>query len=643
MTHPLVARVRESASASELTRAVASVRQDGGITLAGISGPLRNLTPSEIEGMESLGNRASHWQRIRVFESFDFRRVRGCSFFGEVVLGRFSGEAVLPNGVTLPNGLYDSTIVDCVIGENVLVRDVRMLARYVVGAHAVLFDCSSIVSAENCQFGNGTIIGVGPQAGSRQIPAFAEIDLEIASALAKPSKDRDLADALAREIARYSDLSVSLKGIVGQRAVLVHTGRIERTFVGNGCQIRGASAVTDSTLLGSESEPVTVGDASCVHESLVQWGAAIGESAIVERSVLMEYSSVGRHGKVADSLIGPNSAVAVGEVTACLIGPFVAAQHQSLLISLVWPEGRGNAAHGANVGSNHTSRCADQECWPGEGMFFGLGVNVKFPANFSRAPFSVLAPGLTIDPQSVEFPFSLITAQPSPQAAMPSTLNEIQPAWMLDQNLFALYRVEAKHRSRNHAKRLKVDFGVLRPDNLELMRIALRRLEGVAKNTPFYTERDIPGLGRNVLFEPWRQRAIAAYRRAIALFALMGMRDQLMSQPMKSNLLQIPSEDASWEYQRTILTADLGISDPIAGLKQLLDLLDNRAQSVEHSRAKDHVRGCRVIDDYFDRNDSPAEDEIVQMARGEAEREGRATRELIERLEQVIEPNCIRA
>ena len=79
--------------------------------------------------------------------------------------------------------------------------------------------------------------------------------------------------------------------------------------------------------------------------------------------------------------------MAGGEVAASLLGPFVSFHHQALLIATLWPEGKGNVAYGANVGSNHTSKAPDQEFWPGEGMFLGLGVNIKFPADFSRAPY----------------------------------------------------------------------------------------------------------------------------------------------------------------------------------------------------------------------------------------------------------------
>ena len=62
------------------------------------------------------------------------------------------------------------------------------------------------------------------------------------------------------------------------------------------------------------------------------------------------------------------------QVTSCLVGPFVGFHHQALLIACFWPSGKGNIGYGANVGSNHTLKAPDQELWPGEGLFFGLGV-----------------------------------------------------------------------------------------------------------------------------------------------------------------------------------------------------------------------------------------------------------------------------
>lgn len=48
-----------------------------------------------------------------------------------------------------------------------------------------------------------------------------------------------------------------------------------------------------------------------------------------------------------------------------------------------------------------TTNQADQEIWPGEGVFFGLSTVIKFPANYSESPFSVIGSGVTCLPQRV--------------------------------------------------------------------------------------------------------------------------------------------------------------------------------------------------------------------------------------------------
>lgn len=73
------------------------------------------------------------------------------------------------------------------------------------------------------------------------------------------------------------------------------------------------------------------------------------------------------------------------------MGPFIGIHHTSLVIACLWPYGRGNVAYGAMVGANHTGRVNDQECLSGEGVFYGLGVQIKFPFNCFNAPYSLIA------------------------------------------------------------------------------------------------------------------------------------------------------------------------------------------------------------------------------------------------------------
>src|SRR5262249_12831579 len=159
----------------------------------------------------------------------------------------------------------------------------------------------------------------------------------------------------------------------------------------------------NSTLLSNQEEQVEIATGACVTDSIVQWGSHITSMAVVERSVLTEHSHVEQHAKVSMSILGPNTAVARGEDPSSSGGPFVGMHHESLLIASLWPEGRGNVSYGAMAGANHTTKAPDQEFLPGEGAFIGLGAKIRFPADFSRAPYSVFASGVETLPQKLLF------------------------------------------------------------------------------------------------------------------------------------------------------------------------------------------------------------------------------------------------
>ncbi len=276
-------------------------------------------------------------------------------------------------------------------------------------------------------------------------------------------------------------------------------------------------------------------------------------------------------------------------------------------------------AYGANVGSNHTSKAPDQEIWPGEGTFFGLGVNIKFPTNFSRAPYTIIASGVNTLPQRVAFPFSLINSPSAQSADLPLAFNEIIPAWQLSDNIYAIKRNECKYRTRDKARRANFDFRVFRPPIVDMMRDARQRLAEIQEVKPFYTEHDINGLGKNFLVEAHRLRAIEAYEFYVRQYALLGLKNQVHQLVTASRLddldtlLVDASSDANWEHQRRILHDDLAMEDFASGLETLLSMLIKVAQQVERSKGKDDHRGRRIIDDYDELYAPAAKDPFVQQ------------------------------
>jgi hypothetical protein len=620
LTADLVEKVRTAAAASEIIRAVHSVRRDGGRGLALGDVPLRALYRDEIDRLEQLGNSCPDWSRVLVADGFDCQKIRNSSFQGDIVLGRLTGHVLVPDGVELPAGIDHVTLSNCVIGHDVLLRDVNLLSKYVVAEGVVLIGCGRIVCDAPTPFSNGAELAIGPESGGREIAVYAEMDLPTATALTRAEVREQIGESYAQAVDDYRSQATCPRGIIRRRAVIQGTPRVRNTYVGPHARIDGATSVAETTLLSNAEEPARIEAGAAVSGSILQWGSTVATMAIVERSLLMEHAHVEAHASVSASILGPNTAVAKGEVASSLLGPFVSMHHQSLLIATVWPDGKGNVSYGANVGANHTSKAPDQEFWPGEGVFLGLGINVKFPADLRRSPYSILAAGVTTLPQRVAFPFSLINSPSARYPGVSPAYNEIIPAWVLSDNLYALRRNETKFQCRDRAQRHQFDFRILRPDIIDLMRDAWRRLEEIRQPKDVYTEQDIDGLGKNYLLETHRQAAIEAYRFFAKYYALLRLKDEVEAALTQgaangslSHLLTMRAKQPEWEHARQILCNEFEITDVIVGLRQLIPMLEQFGLQVERSKAKDDERGPRIFEDYAAVHIEAANDPIVRQ------------------------------
>lgn len=571
-THDVVAALRQAAKESALVRAVQQAKAVWGPSPKGtVPKTVRPLTASQITQLKRQGNWATDWRRIRVAKGFDAGMVWHSTFEGSFFLG-----------------------------DHVLIRN------------------SHLTAGPKTAFGNGIEIPIAIESGGREIGLYAELTVDSAWRLARSRGDRALLKQYTDGLAAYRQLVTADFGIVEAGAVIRNTPTVVNTYVGEGAVIDGAQLVEEVTILSTAGERTRVESGAIVKQALLQWGAEVASHGLVDHSLLTEHSHVERHGLVTNSILGPNTGVAEGEVTASLLGPFVGFHHQALLIAALWPEGKGNVGYGANVGSNHTAKAPDQEIWPGEGAFFGLGVNIKFPADYSKSPYTIFASGVSCLPQKVEFPFSLINSPSTRYGGISPAYNEIMPAWVLSDNIYMVKRNEGKYAKRNKARRSQFVFEVFRPEIADLMRDARRRLD-VKQTKEVYTAKEIGGLGKNYLTEASRRKAIETYTFYLKYYALSGLKRvvaELIRDKEWSCLGELLTEPCTecprWEHERQVLTQELPGLELAQGLKLLVELQTKIAQDVQVSKEKDDRRGEETIEDYRDAHAPAKEDSFVK-------------------------------
>lgn len=566
----------------------------------------RALELPEIRMLESQGCTAQDWEHVRVQEGFDPSAVRETEFMGDVFLARFHGTVLLPGRVSLPTGIRRATIQDCAVG-NACVRDVHLLSRQVIEDAAALVGVGSAVASGRCGYGSGQNLSVGLETGGREIALFPEMDLELAAWLALHPGDSPELTAYQEALEAHLEKIVATVGVISSGAVIYNTVQVRNSWIGPCARIDGAQLLKDCAVLSTMDEPVMVRDGAVVEHAVLAAGSWVRSHAVVRKALLCPYAGAAKHAKVTDSVLGPNTDVNEGEVTSCLLGPLVGFHHQSMLIAALWPEGRGNVGHGASVGSNHTGRAADQELFAAEGMFFGLCSQVKYPADFSRAPHTLIATGTVLAPMRFSLPFSLILP------AAPGEPNPCLPGWTWQHNAWALERCEAKWDSRDRTRDRSCRKPLLDEPILEAVRAARTALLAVSGQET-WSGAEIPQLGGCRMREADRKAAVVSYGEILQIAALRALLEGVAS-PLHGWARQFLSEEFPGEAHSRLL-----VRLPV--LERLW------AGRVLRSREKDDARGTAVFDDYRTVHAPIKDDPVVKIASHRARETARRVREM---------------
>ena len=386
--------------------------------------------------------------------------------------------------------------------------------------------------------------------------------------------------------------------VVGKGAVVSNTNIVRNSWIGAHARIEGASKIRNTVILSSLEESTHIYDSVIIENSNVQMGVKVHTGAEVQGSVLMCRVRIGCKAIVKSSIIAPCCHIEEGEVNSSYVGPLVQMHHHSLLIAALWPEGCGNIGYGANVGSNHTGRMPDQEIMPGQGMFFGLGVNIKFPANYRESPFTLVASGVTTLPQRLKFPFSLIRPGDPQLMGVPARLNEIVPGWNYTRNAYAMDRNFFKYSQRGKGCVPATFFGLFSPDVVRQVFDAYNRLQ-VSQVRDVYTKEHVDGLGENFMRERVRQGALTAYGEYLeryvldSLITLVEGDDTLLKQTPRE-LRKLLTGDMNREIARVVPLAET--LDELVKRYRILE--KNWYENVFHGLDKDNQRGREIFDDY---------------------------------------------
>ena len=115
-----------------------------------------------------------------------------------------------------------------------------------------------------------------------------------------------------------------------------------------------------------------------------------------------------------------------------------------------------------------------------------------------------------------------------------------------------------------------------------------------------YTEREIPGLGRNLLLESDRLAAIRCYTEHLERFHLLRILERVK---------HLVATDRGPTLTRSIVIPECDLGQ----LNRLMSLMESYGAEVERSKSRDENRGPQIIDDYAEVHVQTGNDPVVRQ------------------------------
>ena len=312
----------------------------------------RALSKDEIGAMEEGGCSAEDWSKVEVKEGFDPNRVRNATLLGSVRIGEVGGDVSVGGGVSLPAGVYGATLVNCELGDNVRVANVRShLSSYRIGDGAAVLDVGEMATNPGATFGNGVELEPVNEGGGREIRIFSELSSQFAYLLCMHRYRPEMVKRLEAMIDAFVAEATSDVGQVGEGALVAHVAKIEDVNVGPHAVVSGAASLVNGTILSEEAAPTQVGAGVTAEDFIIGEGSSVDGGAVLSAAFIGQGVQVGKQFSAENSLFFANSECFHGEACSVFGGPYTVTHHKSTLL-IAGLFSFYNAGSGSNQ-SNH--------------------------------------------------------------------------------------------------------------------------------------------------------------------------------------------------------------------------------------------------------------------------------------------------
>lgn len=438
----------------------------------------RQLTAYEIEVLVRNRNTSDDWNKILVSDAFNAELVKNCKFFGLVRIGKLEPFCLEFSDLKVPVGLYNSTIISCDFGDNVVIDNVNHLSHYIIGNEVIIVNVNEVVTSNHTKFGNGIIkegedesiriwLEICNENGGRKVIPFNGMQPGDAWLWSKYRDDEILLQRFKELTEKEFKKERGYYGKIGDRTVIKNSAIIKDVWIGSDAYIKGANKLKNLTINSGAEGQTQIGEGCELVNGLIGFGCRIFYGVKAVRFIMASHSQLKYGARLINSFLGNNSTISCCEVLNSLIFPTHEQHHNNSFLCAALVMGQSNIPAGATIGSNHNSRGADGEIICGRGFWPGLSVSLKHNSKF--AGFTILAKGDYSYELNIQLPFSLVSLDLANDHLV------VMPAYWFMYNMYALARNSWKYADRDKRKEviqfLETDY--LAPDSINEMFAAL--------------------------------------------------------------------------------------------------------------------------------------------------------------------------
>lgn len=374
----------------------------------------RDITPGEIATLRGNGCRAADWNSIKVKDGFNPDCYARVNFSGEIFLGLTDEQVIGTAGFIAPSGIYDATLQNCTVGDNVHISHVaECIMNYHIDDHAYISNVGSVICTGSRSFGNGTEVNVLDETGGRSVPIYDKLTAQIAYIIAMYRHNEALVGKLKKMIGDYASEKKHASGIIGKYAKLTNIGSVTDVNFEKESYANGSSLLWDGTV----GQKAFVGPNVVAEHFILASEARLDKSAIVKNTFIGQASTVSNGFVAHDSLIFSNCVLECGEAAAVFAGPHTVSMHKStLLIGGMFSF--FNAGSGTNQ-SNHHYKTGPIHCGiMARGCKTGSNAYVMWPARFGY--FSAVLGSHYDHPDTSVLPYSYVIGADKKSIVIPA-------------------------------------------------------------------------------------------------------------------------------------------------------------------------------------------------------------------------------